>query len=449
MYPDSDYKEAHTMTYPEKVKSHLWADIRMMSEDPGRFAKNPDADFSRERKLGFEGLMQFLISMQSGTTGHELLEFFDYSTDVISNSGFIQQRDKLLPTAFRHLLLEFNSHFPFKLYRGKYQLIACDGCEFVIARNPDDPDTYHPNRKDTRGHNMLHTTSLFDLINKRYLDCEVQPGRLKNEFRAICNFADRFPKSGNPVFIGDRGFACYNFFAHAFENNLFFLIRAKDLNIKRYLGLKTLPEFLDTNVELILTRTQSRKKWVRPDLKDQYRFVSKDVAFDYIEHDSGDEYHFSLRIVRVEVADGVFENLVSNLPFDEVSADELKKWYNLRWGIETSFRHLKHTIGTDNFHSRIVANIELEIWARMILFNFCAIITMYAVVSKKTTKYVYQVNFAMAMKICHHFIRLKISDKPPDLLGLIGSITLPIRPDRSFHRRNRLRVPLSFCYRPN
>jgi len=437
------------MTYPEKVKSHLWADIHNMSEDPGQFAKNPDADFTRERKLGFEGLMQFLISMQSGTTGHELLKFFDYSNEVISNSGFIQQRDKLLPIAFRHLLLEFNSHFPFKLYRDKYQLIACDGCEFVIARNPDDPDTYRPNRKDTKGYNVLHTTSLFDLINKRYLDCEIQPGRLKNEFRAICNFADRFPKDGNPVFIGDRGFACYNFFAHAMENNLFFLIRVKDINTKRCLGMKTLPEFLDTNVELILTRTQSKKKWMRLDLEAQYRFVGKDVAFDYIEHDSGDEYPLSLRIVRIEVADGVFENLFTNLPFDEVSADELKHWYNLRWGIETSFRHLKHTIGTDNFHSKIVANIVLEIWARMILFTFCAIIAMHVVVKKKNVKFVYQVNFAMAMKICHHFIRLKMGDKPPDLLGLIGSFTLPIRPDRSFHRRNRLRVPLSFCYRSN
>jgi len=437
------------MTFPEEVKSRLWGGIHKMSDDPGRFAKNPTTDFSRERKLGFVGLMQFLISMQSGTTGHELLKFFDYSTDTISNSGFIQQRDKLLPTAFRYLLLDFNSHFPFKLYRGKYQLIACDGCEFLIAHNPDDPDTYHPNRKAARGYNMLHTTSLFDLINKRYLDCEIQPGRLKSEFRAICNFADSFPKGGCPVFIGDRGFACYNFFAHAMENNLFFLVRAKDINTKRYLGVNTLPEYLDTNVELILTRTQSKKKWMRPDLDAQYRFVCKDVAFDYFEHDSGDEYPLSFRIVRFEVADGVFENLVTNLPFDDVSADELKQWYNLRWGIETSFRHLKHTIGTDNFHSKSVANIVLEIWARIILFTFCAIIAMHVVVCKKNAKYVYQVNFAMAMKICHHFIRLKVGEKPPDLLGLIGSLALPIRPDRSFHRRNRLRVPMSFCYRSN
>jgi hypothetical protein len=275
------------------------------------------------------------------------------------------------------------------------------------------------------------------------------PGKLKNEFRAICDFADRFPISGNHVFIGDRGFVSYNFFAHAMENNLFFLVRIKDIYAKRYLALDSLPDFLDTDVELIITRSKSEKNRARPDLKKQYRFVGKDVAFDYIEHGSGTEYPLHLRVVRVEVADGVYENLVTNLPRHDVSAEELKHWYNLRWGIETSFRHLKHTIGTDNFHAKSVKNIELEIWARMILFNFCAIIAMCAVINKKNTKYVYQVNFSMAMKICHHFIRLKMGEKPPDLLGLIGSLALPIRPDRSFHRRNRLRVPMSFCYRSN
>ena len=61
------------MNYPEKVKTFLWSDISKMSECPEQFAKNPDADFSRKRKLDFENLMRFLISMGSGTTEHEIL----------------------------------------------------------------------------------------------------------------------------------------------------------------------------------------------------------------------------------------------------------------------------------------------------------------------------------------------------------------------------------------
>ena len=104
------------MAFPDKVKSLLWSGIRDMSKNTHLFVKNPDADFTRIRKLDFEHLMRFIISMQSGTTGHELLKYFNYRTDTISNSGFLQQRSKLLPEAFRHLLYLFNSHFQFERY---------------------------------------------------------------------------------------------------------------------------------------------------------------------------------------------------------------------------------------------------------------------------------------------------------------------------------------------
>ena len=73
------------------------------------------------------------------------------------------------------------------------------GYEFNIARNPDDPDTFHePNGKSVSGFNMVHTISLYELCSKRYLDLEVQPGRLKNEFQAICNLMDRYAYGGPP-----------------------------------------------------------------------------------------------------------------------------------------------------------------------------------------------------------------------------------------------------------
>ena len=436
------------MTLPERAKAHLWGDISKMSDDPGRFAKNPSADFTRIRKLGFENLMRFLISMQSDTTAHELLKFFDYDISTLSNSAFYQQRQKLLPTAFPYLLRQFNSHFPLVLYKGKYNLVGCDGCEFNIDRNPYDPDTFHPSSgRSARGFNSMHTISLYDLLSKRYLDCVFQPGMKKNEFRAICDLVDRYSYSGCPIFIADRGFSSYNVFAHAIEKGSLFLIRTKDVNVRRLLKLDTLPDDLDTDVNIILSRTQSTKKWSRPDFADMYRYVSSEVQFDYIMPGSCDEYPLSLRIVRFQVVEGIFENIITNLPPDDFRADEIKQLYHLRWGIETSFRDLKHTIGTINFHSKKPVYIEQEIWARLILFNFCAIITLHVVIVQNDTKHVYQVNFSMAIKICHHFIRLRKHNPPLDVEALIGSYTLPIRFDRNFARQHRFQPPASFCYR--
>ena len=435
------------MTLPERAKAHIWGDISMMSEDPGRFAKNPAADFTRSRKLDFENLLRLLISMQSDTSALELLKFFDYSTDTLSISAFYQQRQKLLPTALPFLLRQFNSHFPLLLYKGIYNLVGCDGCEFNIARNSDDPETFHPsNGQSPRGFNSLHTVSLYDLLSKRYLDCVFQPGMKKNEFRAICDLADRYSYGGVPIFIADRGFSCYNFFAHAIKKGIFFLVRTKDINAKRILNLQSLPPHIDAGAELILSRNQSKKLRKRPDMLSQYRYISQEVAFDFIQPGSPDEYALDLRIVRFEVAEGVFENMVTNLPIDFLP-DEIKCLYNLRWGIETSFRDLKHTIGAASFHSKKVEYIEQEIWARLILFNFCAIIAAHVVVARGGTKHIYQVNFAMAIKICHQFIRLRAGEPPPDVEALIGKHTLPIRLGRTFARQHRFQPPASFCYR--
>jgi len=359
-------------SYPCKVREKLLNDIQEMSKTPEIFVKNPDADFTRHRKLGFVELLYLLISMQSGSTGHELLKFFEYDKGTITCSGFVQQREKLLPSTMRQLLITFNSHFPFRTINNKYRLIACDGSDFNIARNPNDLDTFNPpTGRSQKGFNSLHVTALYDLMEKRYLDCTIQGSRHKNEFRAICDLSDRYLHNQGevPVFIGDRGFACYNFFAHAHENNTCFLVRAKDINTKRMLGVHELPDELDTTVELILMRTQSKKKRTRPDLDEHYRYISSDVAFDYIQHGSDAEYPLFLRIVRVEVSEGIFENLITNIPADDVSLESLKDWYNLRWGIETSFRDLKHTIGTLNFHSKKSEFIMQEIFARMILYN--------------------------------------------------------------------------------
>lgn len=437
------------MTYPEQVKSLLWSDINEMSKYPDRYAKNPEVDFSRKRKISFENLMHFLISMESGTVAHELLKFFNYDIEhTPSNSAFYQQRQKLSSSAFTHLLFQFNTHFPFAKYKEKYQLVSCDGAAFNIARDPNNPDTFYPpNGKSTKGFNMLHVIPLFDLLNKRYLDCVIHPGRKNNEFRAICELVDRYSYDENPIFIADRGFSSYNFFAHAMEKGIYFLVRAKDVNIKRLLKLEVLPGHMDTSAEIILTRTQSKKPRKFHELNEQYRYISNEVPFDYIEHGSGDEYPLSLRIVRFETAEDVFQNIITNLPADEFPDEEIKLLYRMRWGIETSFRDLKHTIGAMNFHSKKVEYIEQEIGARLILFNFCAIITAHVIIRQSDTKHIYQVNFAMAIKICHYFIRLREGKPPPDIEGLIGSHILPIRPGRAYPRQHRFQLPASFCYR--
>ncbi|WP_454192787.1 transposase [Paenibacillus sp. Marseille-Q7038] len=60
----------------------------------------------------------------------------------------------------------------------------------------------------------------------------------------------------------------------------------------------------------------------------------------------------------------------------------MKSIYNMRWGIETSFRALKYTVGLTNFHAKRQDSIIQEIFAKMIMYNFTEMITSRVVISQ-------------------------------------------------------------------
>ena len=118
------------------------------------------------------------------------------------------------------------------------------------------------------------------------------------------------------------------------------------------------------------------------------------------------------------------------------------------WGIETSFRELKYAVGLTNFHAKKVDYIAQEIWARMILYNFCESITTRIVQrqSKRKRKYIYQINYTRAIHICHYFFSAR-KKAPPNVENLIRKELLPVRPGRSDPRKVITRSAVSFLYR--
>lgn len=439
-------------TFPEQVKCNLLNIISDMATHTADFAVHPEIDFTRNRKLDFSSLLYLLISMETGTTKDELLKFFSYSNETATSSAFFQQRAKLSDAALPFLFYTFNSLYSYKKYKDKYQLLAVDGSSFTFTRNPLDADSFFaPDGKTTNGYNQVHIIPSYDLLSKRYTDCVVQPIRKKNEFKAMCTLIDRYKQvpDTSPIFIADRGFPSLNVFAHSIEHSCYFMIRGTDIKIQRLLG-NEYPmdsECFDVSIQRILTRSQSKKKRLHPELSDQYKYIYSDVDFDYIDPETQPEYQISLRVLRFQISENGYENIITNLPGEEFSVEDIKDLYNLRWNIENSFLVLKHVIGAVNFHSKNRKYIEMEIWARLLLYNFCSIITGHVVITRKGRKHQQQVNYSVAFKACHYYLRLHNGDPPLDIEGLIERNTLPIRPGRKYARQHRFRVPVSFTYR--
>ena len=431
------------------VKSILLATVKEIAADPKKYAVTPGKDFTRNRKMGFYETVMMLLIMEGDCIKEEIYRFFGRNTEAPSKAAFCKQRRKLNGQALANLLHAFNAILSKDLYNGKYQFIACDGSAVDIFRNPDDPDTFfEPNGKSIRGFNQIHINAFYSILDRRFTDIVVQPGRKRNEYAAFCQMVDNIGKDGPPtVFFADMGYASYNNYAHAVENGHFFLIRCNDRRLSGILGrpVDGLRE-MDCRLDRILTRTQSQKLRSRPELSDQYRHICKAVPFDYLG-DERPEYDISLRAVRFEIAPGSFENIVTNLPEHEFYFEDFKDLYHMRWTEENAFRDVKYPLCLKAFHSRKYDYIVQEVWARAILHNFSSAIISGVEIEEKDTKYEYQVNFSEAFRTCRDFLRIRDGVAEMDVEGLIAQNIEPIRPGRSFARQHRFKLPISFCYR--
>ena len=435
------------MKYSNVVKAMLFTSIHELAANPEHYVLHPGKDFSRNRKLGFQRLLLMLLTMEGDCIKEELYRYFGRSTDTPSKAAFYKQRKKVKEDAFRSLLVSFTQKYQKKLLKGKYSLVACDGSAADIFRNPDDSDTFfEPNGKSTRGFNQIHINAFFSVLDKKFTDLLIQPARKRNEYSAFCQMVDRSESDTPVIYLCDRGYASYNAFAHVIESGQFFVMRCTDDKTEKILGfpLDNIQQ-LDYHVERILSRSQSKKKRFHPEQEEQYRFVCKNVPMDYITQ-GHPEYRLSLRIIRIELSDSCYENLITNLPELDFDFDDLKDLYHLRWDEETSFRDLKYPLCLKAFHSQKYEYIIQEVWARAILYNFCSEIAMAVEIPEKKRKYVYQVNYSEAIKICRDFLRIH-DGTTLDVEGLIAQNILPVRPGRTFPRQARFKLPISCCYR--
>ena len=187
------------------------------------------------------------------------------------------------------------------------------------------------------------------------------------------------------------------------------------------------------------------KYWIAKENPGIYRFLPSKLNFAFLPKGSSAFYPLSFRIVRFHISENATETLITNLDKDSFPVDELKNLYHLRWGIETSFRQLKYTIGLSLFQSKKVEYITQKIFARLTMYNFCGLITSHIVIQKKRGKRVYQTNFTAAVHICRQFLRGAVS--PPKVEALIEQQVVPIRPGRSTPRKTKNIKFNGFFYR--
>lgn len=432
------------------VKQNLDNIIHQMSKTPWLFSRNPEKDFSRTSKLGLRHLISLLLSMEGKSISNELLDYYDCSQKTPSASAFVQCRQKLLPEAMAFLFHEFTvSSVPDKTYKG-FRLLAVDGSDVQVPTNPGHVESLIVANEASTPYNLLHLDALYDLCSHLYLDVVVDSIRTCSETRAFNSMVDR-SSIKKAIIMADRGYESYNVLAHVQEKGWKFLIRIKD-GIGGIVSGVDLPEteefdeFFD--MRLAFKQTNEMKELFKD--RNHYKKLKVAHEFDFLPKKNRkscpvEPYHLPFRIVRVKISEDLTETLITNLEADLFPPEELKRLYAMRWGIETSFRTLKYTIGLLHFHSKKVEYIQQEIYARLIMYNFSELTISHIIIQRKERKYAYKANFSTAVHICRKYILGNAS--PPNVEALIARIISPIRPGRNNPRKQSKTGYVSFTYR--
>ena len=433
------------------VKRLLDEKIQEMERNKDMFITSPEKYFSRRRKLDFTSVISILLNMSGGSIASNLMDYFKFDPASATASAFVQQRSKLKPEAMEYLFRHFSQELPaLKTFLG-YRLLAVDGSDLQIFPDPNDTLSYYPGTNGQKHYSLLHLNALFDLANRTYIDALIQKSREQNEHKALATMVDRSLIS-NVILLADRGYEAYNNLAHLQEKGWKYLIRIKDgqQGIANGFDLPDTDEF-DMSFDLRLTYRQTKDvRALCASDRNCYRLIPATVRFDYLKpknrkHDPVAFYRLSFRIVRFRLSDSSFETVITNLDRDSFPPEQLKLLYAMRWGIETSFRRLKYTVGLVQLHSKKADHIFQEIFAAFIMYNFFELITSSVVIQKPHSKYSYSVNFSSAVHVCRSFFLGNVS--PPDLEALLSKLLLPIRPGRSSSRKKIERPSFSFLYR--
>lgn len=400
--------------------------------------------FSRNRTFDMATIMKTLYSMKGGSLNKELHELGINA----SASAFSQQRKKISAWDFENAFESFNRQcFDEKKYKG-YRLLAVDGTVVNMPCNTQS-ESYVCHKSAPEGYNQLHVNPLYDILNKTYLHCVIQPQPKQDEVGALLFMLAWYEFEEKTLIIADRGYESYNVFANLMERKIDFLIRVKQERTAMREVAKLPMEELDVDISFTITTTQTNADKENGYIyiqthRNKNRVYSKNTnsgRFDFLT-----PYPMNLRIVRFKLDSGIYETLATSLP-RSFTLEEIKELYHLRWKIETSFRELKYGLGLTHLHGKSDDFVKQEIFSAMTMANFCSRITALAILPKKQdNQHSYTVNYNMATHLCREFYRNK-NGNGKKLLQNIRKYTEPIRLGRKDERNLKSKPFVGFVYR--
>lgn len=342
--------------------------------------KTASSAFSRRRKLDFSTVAILLLRRSVKSLQLFLNEFFDrLSLERVTASAYSQARRKFSHTAFIELLevctlQPFYADGNFETFQGR-RLLSIDGSKVRLPKSSELQEEFGLICERNNLHETWHTEAkisiLYDLRNELPLHGVIARGRTGERQAAASHFEKI---AAGDLILCDRGYPSFEFFFGILERKADFIIRCPRQRFADGAGL------FEENIPSRL-RTFPKPSYVLDDsLPDE----------------------LTLRFVRIELANGEIEVLVTSLLDEERYPNTIfKELYHERWGVETFFYVLKSRLALEHFTGRTVEAIKQDFHSTIYLAALESILTKDAGSSLelKTVEHKQKVNKAISFHV--------------------------------------------------
>jgi hypothetical protein len=384
--------------------------------------------FTRERKQPFPDLIIFMLNLVRKSLQMELHFFKEILTKLgigerlygyITKSAFVQNRMKVSPLVFKHLMHATNDEFytdndeRVKLWNG-FRLLATDGSRYTLPIVEELIKKYGltKNQYDT-GVVNARASILFDVENKMIIDAYLVPLEQGERVIAIkhldyCN--------SNDLILYDRGYTGYDFVFEHIQKDINCLIRCKH-------------DFSKAIINFVASEKQEDIIEIEP---------GKNTLFENKAYDK--RSRIIVRLVKVVLEDGEIEILLTTLLDKEKFPIQIfKGLYNKRWGIEKNYDVQKNKIQVENFSGYSDISIQQDFYCSLFIGNLQSLLIgeldeeMIGKYSERKLEYKINENLSIGF-LKNKIIELFLSKNPEAILEELKHLLLqhvePIRPNR-------------------
>lgn len=333
--------------------------------------------FTRHRIISTTDIIYQVFDRKGGSQWSDIMKFYDdlNQNDRVSETAFYNARKKFNPEVFRIMGNEFiadiydNYDDSFKKWKDNL-VLATDGSKVILPKTQENIDLFGCLNANSEKNAESNTpvagllSTLYDCLNNTFLDVRFGPCN-SSEIAFAKEHIEYYKNnySQKAIFTFDRGYPSIRLIDQLIEAGQYFLFRLPSNFFSKYINQIEIGE--DKYIDVTFDRKTTNK--YRQDIK--FRQHLMNTAF---------HLRFTKAIVGTDKnGEPIVEILLSNLPMEEFSYEDLMELYHLRWNIETSYNHLKNRMNLEAFSGYKPNLIYQDIYADIWMYNMVSLKIIY------------------------------------------------------------------------